>query len=66
MNANRYINAIKNTAKKAYARAYLAWVLNGRPGHNGPEWDRSTLSYMAAQGVRMNIDGFYPHIEVSE
>ena len=37
MTAQRYINSIRNAAKKAYAQAYLAWVMDGRKGHNGPD-----------------------------
>ena len=60
LTAEQYIAGIRNAAKKTYARRYLAWVRSGRAGHNGPEWDRSALSYMAAQAVRMEIDGFIP------
>jgi hypothetical protein len=56
MDAQKYINDIRNVAKKEYARAYFDWVMDGRKGHNGPEWDRAKLSYMAAQAVRVNID----------
>lgn len=63
--AEKYIQRIKNTAKKQYARDYYAWILAGRrsTSGNGPEWDRNALSYMAAQGVRMNLDELYPHSE---
>jgi len=62
--ANAYIRSIRNAAKKAYAEQYLAWVMDGRQGHNGPEWDRSKLSYMGAQAVRMNLDEFFPSEEI--
>jgi hypothetical protein len=48
-----YINSIKNSAKKEYAKKYSAWVLGGR---KGSEPDRGELSVMGAQAVRMNID----------
>jgi hypothetical protein len=47
----KYINAIRNSAKKTYAEYYLSYKLTGS---NEPE--RMGLSYMAAQSVRMNID----------
>ena len=54
-----YINSLRNTAKKSYARKYAAYQFElqkhlstgivERPEYPG-------LSYMAAQAVRMNID----------
>lgn len=52
--AERYVNRIRNKAKRAYAEAHLAHVLTGRTD----EVDRalySGLSFMAAQAVRHRI-----------
>jgi hypothetical protein len=52
--AARYIRAIRNRVKRAYAVAYLAYRLG-----EGPEpADPRDLSYMAAQAVRMNLADF--------
>lgn|SRR5579864_618361 len=53
LKAGQYIRRIRNGQKKQYARAYLHYVLRGR---QGTEPDRGTLSYMAAQAVRMELD----------
>jgi hypothetical protein len=47
----KYINAIKNPAKKEYAKLYFVSKVTGAgsPKHPG-------CSVMAAQAVRMNID----------
>jgi len=48
-----YIWRIKNSEKKRYALRYLDYkggAQTNPPGHD------NTLSYMAAQAVRMNID----------
>jgi len=47
----KYINSMRNSAKKTYADYYLSYKLNG-----GEEPERMGLSYMGAQCVRMNID----------
>lgn len=49
-----YVRRIHNTHKQAYARAWLAYVSGGR---RGPEPDRGILGPMAAQAVRMQLDG---------
>ena len=51
----RYINAIRNANKKAYAQEFWAWLDAGKIG---PEPQRTDLSYMAAQAVRVNLYGF--------
>jgi len=50
--AYRYLNLIRNAAKRRYGFAYLAW-LNG--GAVGDEPERGALSYMAAQAVRIEL-----------
>lgn len=45
-----YIKHIRNDAKREYAKAYAAYLLDGKP-----EPDRGTLGYMGAQAVRMNL-----------
>lgn len=50
--ANKYANLIRNTEKRRYAQAYIAWLRNGAEGLE-PQWK---CSYMAAQAVRMHID----------
>lgn len=52
--AYKYGNLIRNKAKRDYAFAYIAWLKNGAVGY---EPERGRLSYMAAQAVRMTIDG---------
>ena len=49
--ANKYANLIRNTEKRRYAQAYIAWMRNGAEGVE-PQWK---CSYMAAQAVRMEI-----------
>jgi hypothetical protein len=48
--AVRYITRIRNPQKRTYAEAYLAFLALG-----GVEPARGSLSYMAAQGVRLNL-----------
>ena len=50
--ANRYLNLIRNKAKRDYGFAYLSWLKNGAVGH---EPERGKLSCMAAQAVRNNL-----------
>ena len=50
----RYINRIRNKAKKRYAKEYLAWLMNRCNGKE-PERIPYGLSYMAAQAVRMDL-----------
>jgi hypothetical protein len=45
-----YIRALRNEAKRRYARAYVAWLYDG-----GKEPDRGTLSVMGAQAVRLRV-----------
>jgi hypothetical protein len=53
--AQQYIRRIRNKSKQAYARSYLAWLANMRPDTE-PERP-SDVSYMAAQGVRLQLMG---------
>jgi hypothetical protein len=48
-----YIRRIRNPLKRAYAQAYWKWLASGQQGPE-PERDPS-LSYMAAQAVRMEL-----------
>ena len=52
--AEAYINRIRNFRKRAYARAFWAWL---HIGFSGPEPEPGQLSYMAAQAVRMRLYG---------
>ena len=44
--AETYIRSIRNANKKAYARAYWAWIVGGEHGESP---DRTSLSSMGAQ-----------------
>jgi len=48
----KYIRAIRNPAKKAYAQAYAKWKDGGE---QGAEPEHKPLSYMAAQAVRLHM-----------
>ena len=49
--SEKYIHALKNPSKKAYAQAYAKHIRQG-----GPEPERpKNLSYMGAQAVRMSL-----------
>jgi len=50
--ANRYLNLIRNKAKRDYGWRYLDWI---RVGAVGMEPDKGKLSTMAAQAVRMQL-----------
>jgi hypothetical protein len=50
--ANRYLNLIRNKAKREYGWAYLAWLRNGAVGI-AP--DHPGLGAMAAQAVRLSL-----------
>jgi hypothetical protein len=50
--ARLYVKKIRHTGKQLYARAYLAFALNGGAE---PDAERFGISYMAAQAVRRNI-----------
>lgn len=52
-----YIRAMRSKAKKAYAVAYLRWIIDGEQG-DGPSSDG--LSIMAAQAVRMSLHELVP------
>jgi len=52
--ASRYVNFIKNDAKRDYARLYSAWILGGEPTKPEPP---AGLSVMAAQAVRTELEG---------
>lgn len=51
-----YINRIRNTRKKQYAKAYLRYLKLGEMFNDS---DFSDLSFMAQQAVRMNIDDYF-------
>jgi hypothetical protein len=57
MNAERYIKAIRNDQKRAYAKAFLDWM---RHGEQGDPPHPAGLSTMAAQAVRMNLRDYEP------
>lgn len=48
---NRYLNLMRNKAKRDYGFAYLSYLKNGA---TGPEPERK-CSYMAAQAVRLQL-----------
>ncbi len=48
-----YIASIRNARKRAYAVAYLAWLR----GQAASEPEYAPLSYMAAQAVRLTLNG---------
>jgi hypothetical protein len=50
----QYINAIRNVDKQKYARAYARYLQRGGPAPVTPPAD--TLSYMAAQAIRLRLD----------
>ena len=52
----KYIRKIKNPSKKQYATEYYNWLKNGKRGEEPDYTDYKSLSYMAAQAVRMNLD----------
>ena len=60
-----YISRIKNGEKKRYAMRYLDYKEGAQT--NPPHHD-NTLSYMAAQAVRMNIDILFdcPNVNLSK
>ena len=51
--AKHYVNALRNDAKRRYARDYLEWITSNSPRRAPPPYE---CSVMAAQAVRMNID----------
>lgn len=53
----RYAKKFKNKFKREYAKKYAGWVMMGRKG-DSPE-KGGNLTEMAAQAVRMNIDGIF-------
>lgn len=57
--ASRYIESLRSPTKKRYARDYYQWIRAGRVDADHPA-DPPTLSYMAAQAVRMNLDEIMP------
>lgn len=50
--AHEYARRIKNTAKRAYARALIEWCLGGKRGEVP---GRGTLSIMGAQSVQITL-----------
>lgn len=54
-NADAYIRAIRNTAKRQYAIAYRYFLTDG----TNEEPDRGKLSYMAAQAVRLELTSIF-------
>jgi hypothetical protein len=58
LNAGMYMARLRNASKLEYAHNYFSWIVAGR---KGAEPDRrqllnGTLSYMAAQAVRTELD----------
>jgi hypothetical protein len=51
--ARRYVNAIRNDAKRDYARAYLLWLQCGR--QDAEPTRPEGLSFMGAQAVRHRL-----------
>ena len=56
MTAQQYIRRIRTPAKRRYAQEYLAWMERVKPNLLSPPPSRGGVSYMAAQGVRMELD----------
>ena len=56
--AYRYLNLMRNAAKRRYGFLYLAWLRNGAVGL---EPERGTLSVMGAQAVRMGLHDILGH-----
>lgn len=54
--AQRYVKSIRNAEKKDYAEKYLAWLKSGARGESPSE--KSSLSFMARQAIRMNLADF--------
>jgi hypothetical protein len=52
--AQRYVDKIRNPAKRRHAVLYLRWLRNGRAGLP-PVRDARELSYMGAQAVEMHL-----------
>jgi hypothetical protein len=52
-NNQSYIKSLRSAAKRAYAKEYLEFLKAGEP--EGKEPGRGTLSYMAAQAVRLQL-----------
>jgi len=54
----KYINGIRNKAKKDYAKKYYLFLTENRTeGTIEPKY--INLSYMGAQAVRMNLNKLY-------
>ena len=56
VNSGKYIRSIRSAKKKDYARAYLLYVLKGRPGKMPQHRE---ISYKAAQSVRRRLDELF-------
>ena len=56
--AYRYLNLMRNAAKRRYGFLYLAWLRNGAVGR---EPERGKLSVMGAQAVRMGLHEILGH-----
>jgi hypothetical protein len=54
--AQRYINRIRNTGKRDYARDYWSYIRGQRCA---PESDTYGVGVMAAQAVRLNLAAIY-------
>ena len=52
--ANTYVRRIRNPRKRAYAHAYLGYLI-AFPGSESPPQDPQDLSYMGAQAVRLAL-----------
>ena len=56
--ADRYIRALRNSAKREYAIAYRSYLTDDRAAFVEPKLT-GKLSYMAAQAVRMHLDSIF-------
>jgi hypothetical protein len=54
--AEAYIRKIRNPFKRAYAVDYWRWLQTCEG--DAPAYNPAELSYMGAQAVRINLDGF--------
>ena len=58
---NAYLNRLRSPLKRAYAEQYAEWFASNS---DQPEPTRGALSYMAAQGVRLDVDEIIRRIPV--
>jgi hypothetical protein len=53
--ASRYIDSLRHAAKRKYAREYYQWIRSGFRPDQEADYSPDSLSFMAAQAVRMNL-----------